>query len=501
MTCVPEGDWMCQECGAARYTRMFKCGACDACTRDDCGTCIHCRDKPKFGGPGRMKQVCVHKKCPYKRFAPPTGGHMGRAAVPGGGPAGGAAKKKATKKKEKERARGGVPADGAAPGVGPEGPKGKGKGKGKRGRPRKTAGGAAPGPADGAPAAPATAPTAVPALPPLPAAVLDKGTVVVVAERSWPGMNRPGGVAIVTAVRHPSDAGAGGPVAYDVKYVLGGTEKNVDGLFVAPQTEEAAPTWADAPAEHEPPSRSLREASDSDDPDDDDRRRKEKRKKKKKKRDPNAPKRQSSSYFLYANETREAVRAAQPDAPMSEISKIIGGNFRALPAKERAVWDEKAARDQERYHREMAAYVPPAASSDSDSDGSQDGRRRKKKKTKRDPNAPKRPQGSYLLYANETREAVRAANPGVPITEISKIIGGKFRALSAKERAVWDEKAARNWERYHWEVATYRGESTPLEEKGKNAQTKTLEGTPAPKRKKNLESPVLVVAVPTPEST
>mmetsp|Transcript_26415 Transcript_26415/g.52717 ORF Transcript_26415/g.52717 Transcript_26415/m.52717 type:complete len:332 (-) Transcript_26415:1263-2258(-) len=28
----------------------------------DCGTCVYCRDKPKFGGPGRMKQACKARR-------------------------------------------------------------------------------------------------------------------------------------------------------------------------------------------------------------------------------------------------------------------------------------------------------------------------------------------------------------------------------------------------------------------------------------------------------
>ena len=51
---------------------MMKCGECYACLRKDCGKCSHCLDKPKFGGPNKMKQVCIKKKCPYLRFAPPA---------------------------------------------------------------------------------------------------------------------------------------------------------------------------------------------------------------------------------------------------------------------------------------------------------------------------------------------------------------------------------------------------------------------------------------------
>lgn len=81
-----------------------------------------------------------------------------------------------------------------------------------------------------------------------------------------------------------------------------------------------------------------------------------KKKKKKKKKDPNAPKRNQSAFFLYSNATRADIKAAQPDLAFGEIAKVISVNFKALPAEERAYWDEKAAADKERYQKEMAAY-------------------------------------------------------------------------------------------------------------------------------------------------
>ena len=40
------------------------CGACAGCAVvDDCGACINCLDKPKFGGPNIKHQQCVTKKC------------------------------------------------------------------------------------------------------------------------------------------------------------------------------------------------------------------------------------------------------------------------------------------------------------------------------------------------------------------------------------------------------------------------------------------------------
>jgi len=54
------------------------------------------------------------------------------------------------------------------------------------------------------------------------------GTIARVADRTWPGVNKQGGVARIVKVHAHFDAG----VKYDVTYVLGGREKMVDSAFV-----------------------------------------------------------------------------------------------------------------------------------------------------------------------------------------------------------------------------------------------------------------------------
>ena len=43
--------------------KRTRCGECIGCTSSDCGTCKFCKDKPKFGGRGTLKQCCVKRKC------------------------------------------------------------------------------------------------------------------------------------------------------------------------------------------------------------------------------------------------------------------------------------------------------------------------------------------------------------------------------------------------------------------------------------------------------
>ncbi|KAL3060425.1 hypothetical protein OYC64_014887 [Pagothenia borchgrevinki] len=44
--------------------RSRRCGTCKGCNHeDDCGRCMNCLDKPKFGGPNTKRQCCVYKRC------------------------------------------------------------------------------------------------------------------------------------------------------------------------------------------------------------------------------------------------------------------------------------------------------------------------------------------------------------------------------------------------------------------------------------------------------
>ena len=40
-----------------------RCGDYDGCNSSDCGSCKYCRDKKKYGGPGRLKKACLRRVC------------------------------------------------------------------------------------------------------------------------------------------------------------------------------------------------------------------------------------------------------------------------------------------------------------------------------------------------------------------------------------------------------------------------------------------------------
>ena len=72
-------------------------------------------------------------------------------------------------------------------------------------------------------------------------------------------------------------------------------------------------------------------------------------------KDPNAPKRNKTAYNDYSSAPRNDVKTANPNA--TSQAPILGENWKALSAEEKAPWDAKAAADKERYQKEMAEYT------------------------------------------------------------------------------------------------------------------------------------------------
>merc|ERR1711916_376216 len=73
----------------------------------------------------------------------------------------------------------------------------------------------------------------------------------------------------------------------------------------------------------------------------------------------------------------------------------------------------------------------------------------KKERKAKDPNAPKRPLSSYMLFCQEKREEVKSKNKDAKATEISKILGEMWSKVSDSEKKNQDmqEKAKARYEK------------------------------------------------------
>ena len=81
--------------------------------------------------------------------------------------------------------------------------------------------------------------------------------------------------------------------------------------------------------------------------------------------------------------------------------------------------------------------------------------RKKAARRKKDPDAPKRSLSAYMFFANENRDIVRGENPGISFGQVGKMLGEKWKALTAEDKGPYEKKADDDKKRYEKEKAEY----------------------------------------------
>ncbi|BFZ58768.1 hypothetical protein PYCC9005_005833 [Savitreella phatthalungensis] len=76
-------------------------------------------------------------------------------------------------------------------------------------------------------------------------------------------------------------------------------------------------------------------------------------------------------------------------------------------------------------------------------------------KKEKDPNAPKRPLSSYMLFTQDHREVVKAENPDIAFGAIGKALGDKWKSMSDAEKKPYEDKAKKAKADYETAKAKY----------------------------------------------
>ncbi|PVV01445.1 hypothetical protein BB560_004135 [Smittium megazygosporum] len=77
------------------------------------------------------------------------------------------------------------------------------------------------------------------------------------------------------------------------------------------------------------------------------------------------------------------------------------------------------------------------------------------KKVPKDPNAPKRPLSSYIMFCNDNRDKVRNQHPGISSQDISKILGEMWNSINEVEKKRYELIFQRQKQRYQEEIREY----------------------------------------------
>ena len=63
-----------------------------------------------------------------------------------------------------------------------------------------------------------------------------------------------------------------------------------------------------------------------------------------------------------------------------------------------------------------------------------------KRRAKKHPLAPKRPMSAFLAFSRQKRQEIKAANPAIDNTDISRLLGELWRTASPSEKEPFIER-------------------------------------------------------------
>ncbi|XP_028780543.1 FACT complex subunit SSRP1 [Neltuma alba] len=112
---------------------------------------------------------------------------------------------------------------------------------------------------------------------------------------------------------------------------------------------------------------------------------------------------------------------------------------------------EKPAKKESKKELSSKASTSKKKSKDGDEDG-----KKKKQKKKKDPNAPKRALSGFMFFSQMERENLKKSNPGISFTDVGRVLGEKWKKMSAEEKEPYEAKARADKKRYKDEISGYK---------------------------------------------
>ncbi|THG15340.1 hypothetical protein TEA_005317 [Camellia sinensis var. sinensis] len=97
-----------------------------------------------------------------------------------------------------------------------------------------------------------------------------------------------------------------------------------------------------------------------------------------------------------------------------------------------------------------------ASSRGKSKDGDEDGSKKRKQKKKKDPNAPKRALSGFMFFSQSERENIKKINPGIAFTDVGRVLGDKWKKMTAAEKEPYEAKAQADKKRYKDEISGYK---------------------------------------------
>ena len=160
-------------------------------------------------------------------------------------------------------------------------------------------------------------------------------------------------------------------------------------------------------------------------------------------------------------EKKRFVQMSESDQTRLDKEMVIFNEKKKTQIEEKKaekIEENKKKKEEQKAEKRKAVEVKKAEK-DAEKLRLQEEKKAAKKKMKKDPNAPKGPKTSYMMFFTEYREKLKAEQPGLSITEMAKEGGKKWKEMTPSQRAKFEKKAADDKIRYEREKQAYQSGS------------------------------------------
>ncbi|WVR04255.1 non-histone chromosomal protein 6 [Kwoniella sp. DSM 27419] len=98
-----------------------------------------------------------------------------------------------------------------------------------------------------------------------------------------------------------------------------------------------------------------------------------------------------------------------------------------------------------------------------------------KRKAKKDPLKPKRALSAYMFFVQDYRERIKAENPEASFGDVGRLLGLKWKEMSAGEKKPYEDKAQADKARADRENAVYKDNAKAAKKAAKAAEVSSEE--------------------------
>lgn len=147
-----------------------------------------------------------------------------------------------------------------------------------------------------------------------------------------------------------------------------------------------------------------------------------------------APKRATTAYIHFTQWYREELKRSGREVPkIGEFGKECAGKWNSMSDEQKEPFLDSAARDRERYKREMSIYKPA-----------------------RDANKPKRPGTAFMIFMADFRKEMAGKEPEGGVAAMAKLGGERWRSMTDDDKQPYVERQLEAKLRYEHSMEEYR---------------------------------------------